>query len=156
MRFPLPTGSNQTYSHSTVSALQPLIKHGIRSCVLGNTSEFAVVHVRPQDSHHTKRPTVAAMAPNVKGESCAWLDPPTLYIDAAIFEAVVDDLAAPFDPADIDVITGFDAMGFVLGSAIAVRLGKGILTLRKAGKLPDEPDSVECVNYSGRTQEMEW
>ena len=46
-------------------------------------------------------------------------------------------------------------MGFVLGSALAVRLGKGFLTLRKAGKLPVESDTVQFVNYSGRTQEME-
>ena len=95
------------------------------------------------------------MAPNVKGETFAWLDPSTLYVNAATFRAVVDDLVAPFDPAGIDVVAGFDAMGFVLGSAIAVRLGKGFLTLRKAGKLPVESDTVQFVNYSGRTQEME-
>ena len=102
-----------------------------------------------------ERAYLAAMAPNVKGETFAWLDPSTLYINAAIFRAVVDDLVAPFDPADVDVVAGFDAMGFVLGSAIAVRLGTGFLTLRKAGKLPVESDSVEFVNYSGRTQKME-
>ena len=98
---------------------------------------------------------LAAMAPNVKGETFAWLDPSTLYINADIFRAVVDDLVAPLDADDVDVVAGFDAMGFVLGAAIAVRLGKGFLTLRKAGKLPVESDSVEFVNYSGRTQEME-
>ena len=102
-----------------------------------------------------ERPYLAAMAPNVKGERFAWLDPSTLYINAALFRATVDDLVAPFDRADIDVVAGFDAMGFVLGSAIAVRLGRGFLTLRKAGKLPVESDSVEFMNYSGRTQEME-
>lgn len=102
-----------------------------------------------------ERAYLAAMAPNVKGETFAWLDPSTLYINAAIFRTVVDDLVAPFDPADVDVVAGFDAMGFVLGSAIAVRLGKGFLTLRKAGKLPVESDAVAFVNYSGRPQEME-
>ena len=102
-----------------------------------------------------ERAYLAAMAPNVKGETFAWLDPSTLYINAAIFRTVVDDLVAPFNSADVDVVAGFDAMGFVLGSAIAVRLGKGFLTLRKAGKLPVESDTVEFVNYSGRAQEME-
>ena len=102
-----------------------------------------------------ERAYLAAMAPNVKGETFAWLDPSTLYVNAAIFRAVVDDLVAPFDPDDVDVVAGFDAMGFVLGSAIAVRLGKGFLTLRKAGKLPVESATVEFVNYSGRTQQME-
>ena len=102
-----------------------------------------------------ERAYLATMAPNVKGETFAWLDPSTLYINASIFRSVVDDLVAPFDAADVDVVAGFDAMGFVLGSAIAVRLGKGFLTLRKAGKLPVEADTVEFVNYSGRTQQME-
>ena len=102
-----------------------------------------------------ERAYLATMAPNVKGETFAWLDPSTLYINADTFRAVVDDLVAPFDPAGVDVVAGFDAMGFVLGTAIAVRLGKGFLTLRKAGKLPVESDSVEFLNYSGRTQEME-
>ena len=102
-----------------------------------------------------ERAYLGAMAPNVKGETFAWLDPSTLYVNAGIFRSVVDDLVAPFDPADIDVVAGFDAMGFVLGSALAARLGKGFLTLRKAGKLPVESDTVEFVNYSGRTQQME-
>ena len=95
------------------------------------------------------------MAPNVKGERFAWLDPSTVYIGASAFHALVDDLIAPFDPCDVDVVAGFDAMGFVLGSAIAARLGKGFLTIRKAGKMPVETDVVDFVNYSGRTQQME-
>ena len=95
------------------------------------------------------------MAPNVKGERFAWLDPSTIYIGARAFHALVDDLIAPFDPSGIDVVAGFDAMGFVLGSAIATRLGKGFLTIRKAGKVPVETDVVDFVNYSRRTQQME-
>ena len=53
------------------------------------------------------------------------------------------------------MVAGFDAMGFVLGSAIATRLGKGFLTIRKAGKVPVETDVVDFVNYSRRTQQME-
>ena len=95
------------------------------------------------------------MAPNVKGERFAWLDPSTIYINAAAFHALVDDLVAPFDSSEIDVVAAFDAMGFVLGSAIATRLGKGFLAIRKAGKVPVETDVVDFVNYSARTQQME-
>ena len=95
------------------------------------------------------------MAPNVKGDRFAWLDPSTIYINASAFHALVDDLIGPFDVSGIDVVAGFDAMGFVLGSAVATRLGKGFLTIRKAGKIPVETDEVEFVNYSARTQQME-
>lgn len=95
------------------------------------------------------------MAPNVKGERFAWLDPSTIYINGSAFHALVDDLIAPFGPSEFDVVAGFDAMGFVLGSAIATRMGKGFLTIRKAGKVPVETDVIDFVNYSGRTQQME-
>ena len=95
------------------------------------------------------------IAPNMKGERFAWCDPSPIYIDARAFEALVDDLVAPFDTGDVDLVAGFDAMGFVLGAAIAARLGRGFITLRKSGRLPVEVDAVEFVNYSGRTQTME-
>ncbi len=95
------------------------------------------------------------MAPNNKGDKFAWLDPSSLYINAEIFHALLDDLIAPFSANDIDVVGGLDAMGFVLASGIATRLGKGMLPIRKAGKVPLDTDAVEFTNYSGRTQDME-
>ena len=64
--------------------------------------------------------------------------------------------ARPYAQADdIDVVAGFDAAGFVLGAAMADRLGKGFLTIRKGGKIPVEFDVVDMSNYSGQTQQME-
>ena len=95
------------------------------------------------------------MAPNIRGEKFAWLDPSAMYVNARVFHALIDDLAAPFHADGIDVVAAMDAAGFVLGAALATRLGKGLLTIRKAGKLPVDTDSVEFVNYTGRTQELE-
>lgn len=98
---------------------------------------------------------LALMAPNIRGERFAWLDPSAMYVNARAFHALLDDLLAPFTPDNVDVVAGLDAMGFVLGSAMATRLGKGFLTVRKAGKLPVEADTVEFTNYTGRTQQMQ-
>ena len=103
----------------------------------------------------TNRWYLPLMAPNVKGPKFAWLDPSTMYINSRSFHALLDDLLEPFDAAEIDVVAGIDAMGFVLGAAIATRLGKGFLTIRKSGKLPVETTAVDFVNYSGRTQQLE-
>ncbi len=95
------------------------------------------------------------MAPNTKGEKFAWLDPTSIYINGRAFHDLLDDLCAELNADDIDVVAGLDAMGFVLASAIATRLGKGFLPIRKAGKLCVDTDKVTFSNYSGRTQEME-
>ncbi|MEM1432230.1 MAG: phosphoribosyltransferase family protein [Pseudomonadota bacterium] len=95
------------------------------------------------------------MAPNTKGARFAWLDPTSIYINARAFRDLLDDLMADLAGVDYDVVAGLDAMGFVLGSALAARSGVGFLPIRKAGKLCVETDVVRFDNYSGRTQEME-
>lgn len=95
------------------------------------------------------------MGPNTKGDQFAWLDPSAMYINARVFHQLLDDLEAPFRSEKIEVVAGLDAMGFVLGTALAVRLGCGFLPIRKAGKIPLDTDSVTFTNYSGRTQDME-
>ncbi|KAA0023476.1 adenine phosphoribosyltransferase [Antrihabitans cavernicola] len=57
-----------------------------------------------------------------------------VFADADGFTAVIDAItqAAP----DADLVAGIDARGFLLGSGVALRLGSGVLAVRKAGKLP--------------------
>lgn len=98
---------------------------------------------------------LSLMSPNTKGPKFAWLDPTSIYINAAAFGDLLDDLCAELDAEDIDVVAGLDAMGFVLGAALAARLGRGFLPIRKAGKLCVDTDRVSYGNYSGRTQDME-
>ncbi len=95
------------------------------------------------------------MAPNTKGDKFAWLDPSAMYINARVFHQLLDDLERPFSDDAIDVVAGLDAMGFVLGTGLAVRLGCGFLPIRKAGKIPLDTDAITFTNYSGRTQNME-
>ena len=95
------------------------------------------------------------MSPNTKGEKFAWLDPTSIYINGEAFHDMLDDLVAELQPVKCDVVAGLDAMGFVLGSALATQLGVGFLPIRKAGKLCVDTDSVTFSNYSGRVQDME-
>jgi adenine phosphoribosyltransferase len=95
------------------------------------------------------------MAPNTKGDKFAWLDPTSIYINGQAFHDLLDDLVNDLGDIKVDVVGGLDAMGFVLGAALATRLGVGFLPIRKAGKLCVETDKVSFSNYSGRTQDME-
>ena len=95
------------------------------------------------------------MSPNTKGDKFAWLDPTSIYINGEAFTQLLDDLTAELEGVECDVVAGLDAMGFVLGAAIATRISVGFLPIRKAGKLCVDTDAVSFTNYSGRTQDME-
>ena len=95
------------------------------------------------------------MSPNTKGEKFAWLDPTSIYINTNAFIDLLDDLLDDLEEIDCDVVAGIAAMGFVLGSALAARLRKGFLPIRKAGKLCVDTKKVDFVNYSKRNQFME-
>jgi len=48
----------------------------------------------------------------------------------------VDGIVECFEPKSVDLIAGIEARGFVMGAAMAYKLGTGVLLVRKAGKLP--------------------
>ena len=62
----------------------------------------------------------------------------TLLRDPAGFEMTIDALAQPFDAIDIDIVVGVESRGFILGGAVADRLGAGFAPVRKKGKLPSK------------------
>lgn len=50
--------------------------------------------------------------------------------------ATLDHLVEAARPAQPSAVAGIEARGFILGAAIAARLGLGFVLLRKPGKLP--------------------
>ena len=59
-----------------------------------------------------------------------------LLADPAALHQAVDALAAWAEPRRPDVVVGAEARGFILGAALAYRLGCGFVCARKPGKLP--------------------
>ena len=62
----------------------------------------------------------------------------TLLRDPAGFHAAVDAMATPFRDTAIDIVVGVESRGFILGAAVADRLGAGFAPVRKVGKLPSK------------------
>ena len=63
-------------------------------------------------------------------------DVTTLMGDAQGFKAAIAQMAEPFRTEPVDAVAGIEARGFILGGAIADRLGCGFVPIRKKGKLP--------------------
>ena len=68
--------------------------------------------------------------------------------------AVVTDALAQI-VAGADLVAGIDARGFLLGGAVAHRLGVGVLAIRKGGKLPPPVHSrTYTLEYGTATLEI--
>jgi adenine phosphoribosyltransferase len=63
-------------------------------------------------------------------------DVTTLIGNAAGLKAVIDSLSDAYAGKGIGAVAGIEARGFIVGAAIAHRLGLGFVPIRKKGKLP--------------------
>jgi adenine phosphoribosyltransferase len=67
-----------------------------------------------------------------------FFDITTLLRDREGFRSTIEALTGPFDDQTIDVVVGVESRGFILGGAVADRLGAGFAPVRKKGKLPSK------------------
>ena len=65
-----------------------------------------------------------------------FFDITTLLKEPEGLKATIDALTAPYADARIDAVVGIESRGFILGSAVAERIGAGFVPVRKPGKLP--------------------
>ena len=56
--------------------------------------------------------------------------------DPSAMSVVVEEFSKHFHPKDVDVFVGIESRGFILASILAQKYNKGMVLLRKAGKLP--------------------
>jgi adenine phosphoribosyltransferase len=60
----------------------------------------------------------------------------TLLKDPSGFRSAVEALVHPYREASVDLVVGVESRGFILGAAVADRLGAGFVPVREPGKLP--------------------
>ena len=77
-----------------------------------------------------------------------------LLADAAALRATVDAFVERYR-GKVDVVLGIESRGFIVGSAVAYGLGKGIALVRKPGKLPHRTHSASYeLEYGTDTLEI--
>ena len=76
--------------------------------------------------------------PHYPKQGIQFRDITTLLKDPIGFHMVVDALAHHYANQKIDKIAGIEARGFIIGAALAYKLGLGFVPIRKSGKLPAE------------------
>ena len=82
-------------------------------------------------------------------------DVTTLLRDAQGLKLALDALAEPFEGAGIELVVGIESRGFILGGAVADRLGAGFVPVRKLGKLPAETVKASyALEYGTDSLEM--
>lgn len=77
-----------------------------------------------------------------------------VFADGAALRQVVEALVAPF-AGKFDAVAGVEARGFLLAAAAAYATGTGVITVRKAGKLPRAVFSESyALEYGEATLEL--
>ncbi|MDO8962470.1 MAG: adenine phosphoribosyltransferase [Methylophilus sp.] len=74
--------------------------------------------------------------PHYPKQGIMFRDITTLLKDPKGLQFLVDGLAEQYAKQKIDKIVGIEARGFVIGAAVAYKLGVGFVPVRKSGKLP--------------------
>jgi adenine phosphoribosyltransferase len=96
------------------------------------------------------RSDIGALVASMTREVADFPEPGVLFKDLTPLLADGRGLAAVTEAlaeaaAGADLIAGLDARGFLLGAAVAITLGTGVLAVRKGGKLPPP---VHCEEYA--------
>jgi len=77
-------------------------------------------------------------------------DVTTLYKNAACIRELEDILYDLYKDKGITKVVGIESRGFVMGAALAVKLGAGFVLARKQGKLPADTLSVTYEKEYGK------
>ncbi|MDO4917708.1 MAG: adenine phosphoribosyltransferase [Rothia sp. (in: high G+C Gram-positive bacteria)] len=80
-------------------------------------------------------PAACAQIRDYPNPGILFYDVTTLFANAEAFRRCIDELADRFE-GTFDIVAGVEARGFLMASAIAYKAGTGVMTVRKAGKLP--------------------
>lgn len=84
-----------------------------------------------------------------------FFDITTVLKDGPAFHQVIDELYNRFKDADFERIAGTESRGFIYAAAMAYKMSKGLILIRKPGKLPADTIKEEyALEYGTDAVEM--
>lgn len=96
--------------------------------------------------------------PDFPSEGILFRDFMPVFAQAKSMNLLIQGLvnALPVMPSEFDYIAGLEARGFLIGTALAQKLDKGFIAVRKTGKLPPPVLSQSYdLEYGKATMEIE-
>ncbi len=93
--------------------------------------------------------------PDFPKKGIVFKDITTLLQDAQSYQRMIDLISHRYVGKRIDKVVGVEARGFIIGAALAYKLGAGVVLVRKPGKLPSETYSKSYeLEYGTDTLEI--
>ena len=93
---------------------------------------------------------IIAEYPNFPKKGILFRDFSPILSDPAAMSFVVEEFSKRFHPGDVDVFAGIESRGFITASILAQKYNKGMVMLRKAGKLPGKTVKISYTIEYGK------
>ena len=88
--------------------------------------------------------------PNFPKKGILFRDFSPILNDPSAMSFVVEEFSKQFHPVDVDVFVGIESRGFITASILAQKYNKGMVMLRKAGKLPGKTIKISYTIEYGK------
>ncbi len=94
--------------------------------------------------------------PNFPKKGILFRDFSPILKDPSALSFIADEFTKIFHPKDVDLFAGVESRGFLLASILAIRYNKGMIMIRKAGKLPGKTTKLSYkIEYGKDTLEIQ-
>ena len=88
--------------------------------------------------------------PNFPKKGVLFRDFSPILKNPQVMSFVIDEFSKFFHPKEVDVFAGIESRGLILACAMAIRYKKGMVMVRKAGKLPGKTTKLSYKTEYGK------
>jgi adenine phosphoribosyltransferase len=97
--------------------------------------EYGLTNVRAKSKQVNLREIIANY-PDFPKEGILFRDINPVFKRNDALNYIADEFYSIYSKSKVDLVAGIESRGFIIATALALRFGKGIVMIRKAGKLP--------------------